>query len=104
MGGSFNKIDISNSASQFDFTNGTFTKHSLSTRKIKLSNGNIHLRDTLAAFNIMHCIGKNKEKELSYDIDEMINNYGNFVALEANEIERHKNSNTKLLKSIGITK
>lgn len=104
LDGNFNKIDISNSASQFDFTNGTFTKHSLGTRQIKLSNGNVHLRDTLAAFNIMHCIGKNEQKELSYDINEMIQNYGNFIALENNEIERHKNSNTKILKSIGITK
>lgn len=104
LGGSFNKIEISNGASQFDFTNGTFTKHSLSTRRIKLSNGNIHLRDTIAAFNIMHCIGKTKEKELAYDIDEMINDYGNFIALESSEIERHKNSDTKILKSIGITK
>ena len=54
--------------------------------------------------NIMHCIGKNEKNELSYDIDEMVKDYGNFIALEADEIERHKNSDTKILKSIGIKK
>ena len=103
LNGTFEKIDIKNAASQFDFTNQTFTQHKLNVRNIQLSNGNIHLRDTLAAFNIMHCknIEKNKS-QLNYDIEQMFNDYNNFLLLEKEEIRRHQTSNNKLIKSFGI--
>lgn len=94
LGGNFVKIDIKNAASQFDFTNGEKTKHELGVRKIKLSNGNTHLRDTLAAFNLQHFDGKN------YDVEKMIHNYENFCNLEKLEIKRHIGK--KVLKSFGI--
>lgn len=94
LGGNFTKIDISNAASQFDFTNGEKTKHTLNVRRITLSNGNTHLRDTLAAFNLQHF------KDKKYDIEEMKLNYENFCKLEKNEIERHKGK--KRLRSFGI--
>ena len=76
LGGVLTKIDIKNAASQFDFTNGEKTKHKLSVRKITLSNGKTHLRDTLAAFNLQHFKGSN------YDTEEMKQNYTNFCKLE----------------------
>lgn len=94
LGGNLIKIDIKNAASQFDFTNGEKTKHELHVRKIKLSNGNTHLRDTLAAFNLQHFDGKN------YDTEKMKQNYENFCKLEKLEIERHMGK--KVLKSFGI--
>lgn len=94
LGGKINKIDIRNAASQFDFTNGEKTKHQLNERRIKLSNGNTHLRDTLAAFNLQH-FANNK-----YNIDEMKKKYNKFCKLEQIEINRHKGK--KNLKSFGI--
>jgi hypothetical protein len=94
LGGVLTKIDIKNAASQFDFTNGEKTKHKLNVRKITLSNGKTHLRDTLAAFNLQHFKGSN------YDTEEMKQNYTNFCKLEKKEIERHKGR--KNLKSFGI--
>ena len=94
LGGKVDKIDIRNAASQYDFTNGEKTKHQLNERRIKLSNGNIHLRDTLAAFNLQH-FANNK-----YNIDEMNKKYDNFCKLEQIEINRHKGQ--KNLKSFGI--
>ena len=80
LGGVLTKIDIKNAASQFDFTNGEKTKHELSVRKITLSNGKTHLRDTLAAFNLQHFKGNN------YDTEEMKQNYTIFCKLEKKEI------------------
>lgn len=94
LGGVLNKIDIKNGASQFDFTNGEKTKHELKERRITLSNGNIHLRDTLAAFNLQHF--QNKE----FNVTDMNRDYLNFCNLEKQEIERHKGN--KVLKSFGI--
>ena len=94
LGGKINKIDIRNAASQFDFTNGEKTKHELKERKITLSNGNTHLRDTLAAFNLQHFIND------KYNIDEMKKKYNKFCKLEQIEINRHKGK--KNLKSFGI--
>lgn len=101
-GGKFSKVEISNGASQFDFTNKTFSKHNLGTRRIELSNGNVHLRDTLAAFNIMHCLDAGKKDENAFDVNGMKKDYAKFVELERNEIERHKNNDKYILKSFGI--
>lgn len=94
LGGNLTKIDIKNGASQFDFTNGEKTKHGLNVRRITLSNGNTHLRDTLSAFNLKHF------KNNNYDVKEMASNYDLFCNLEKQEIQRHKGK--KILKSIGI--
>ena len=37
LGGTFVKADVKNAASQFDFTNGEFTKHELGERTVTLS-------------------------------------------------------------------
>ena len=113
MGGKLNYIPLYMSASQFDFTSSQFNKHSLSTRRITLSNGNTHLRDTLAAFNIQHaiitCDKKDKKrkleddkKESNYNVKQMFKDYENFKTLEKTEIERHLKNNTKIPLSIGI--
>ena len=105
LNGTFEKIDVKNAASQFDFTNQTFTPHKLNVRNIQLSNGNIHLRDTLAAFNIMHCQNVEKSKtQLNYNVEQMFKDYDNFFNLEKQEIRRHQTSNDKLIRSFGIKK
>lgn len=100
FGGTFTKMKTKNAASQYDFTNGVKTKHDLNERNITLSNGNTHLRDTIAAFNIQHFNGGD------YDVDNMIKNYNKFCSLEEQEIERHKENRRvngiKPLKSFGI--
>ena len=100
FGGTFTNIETKNAASQYDFTNGVKTKHELKERNITLSNGNTHLRDTIAAFNIQHFNGGD------YDVNNMIKNYDKFCSLEEQEIERHKENRRvngiKPLKSFGI--
>lgn len=97
LGGNLTKIETKNAASQFDFTDQSFTKHELSERRITLSNGNTHLRDTVAAFNLQHLKG---DKE--YDTEAMEAQYGRFQHLEKEEIDRHLNSGRKLKFSFGI--
>lgn len=87
LGGQFHRVDIHNAASQFDFTNGEFTKHEVSERSITLSNGHTHHRDLLAAFNLQHLrTGCNDDKD--YDIEQMNADYPIFCRLEAAERER----------------
>ncbi len=87
LGGQFHKVDIHNAASQFDFTNGEFTKHEVSERSITLSNGRTHQRDLLAAFNLQHLQAKSNENK-NYDIEQMNADYPIFCRLEAAERER----------------
>lgn len=96
LGGYLNKIDIKNAASQYDFTNGLKTKHELKERNVTLSNNNVHLRDTIAAFNIQH-FDSNK---LEYDVDNMKRDYEIFVKLEKEEIDRHKHLSVKKIQSL----
>lgn len=96
LGGTLKKIDIKNAASQFDFTNGECTKHKLNERRVTLSNGDTHLRDTMAAFNLQH-FGDDK-----YDTDTMNSDYAKFSRNEEIEIERHKRSGKKICKNFGI--
>lgn len=70
-------VDIPDRAActQFDFTNGMFTEHSTSERTITLSNGRVHDRDLLAAFNIKHVL---KEKIIAQKkIGKSIENFDN---------------------------
>ena len=72
-------------------------------RKIQLSNGNIHQRDMLAAFNLQHLLidGCKKDKD-NYDVKGMIYDYENFYKMEQAELNRHRNSNKKVLSTMGI--
>lgn len=98
LGGEFHKIDPSYAATQFDFTNGVFTKHEVSERSITLSNGRTHQRDMLSAFNLQHARleggkakSRDKEKKVeSYDIDQMRADYPIFSRLETAEQKRFK--------------
>lgn len=103
LGGTLEKIDCHNAASQFDFTDGSFTHHGLGVRRIQLSNGNIHQRDMLAAFNLQHLLidGCKKDKD-NYDVKGMIYDYENFYKMEQAELNRHRNSNKKVLSTMGI--
>ncbi len=89
LGGQFFEVDTRNAASQFDFTNGEFTKHEVGERSITLSNGRTHQRDMLAAFNLQHLRpGSNENKD--YYIEQMQADYPIFCRLEIAEQERFK--------------
>lgn len=94
LGGQVVKVDAQNAASQYDFTNDTFTKHELKERNVTLSNGDTHQRDMLAAFNLQHL--KHEDGELKqYDREGMKHDYERFCQLEREEIERYKNKEKK---------
>ena len=86
LGGEFREVDPGYAATQFDFTNGVFTKHEVSERSITLSNGRTHQRDMLSAFNLQHIGQELKE----YDIEQMQADYPIFCRLETAEQERFK--------------
>lgn len=88
LGGEFREVDPGYAATQFDFTNGVFTKHKVSERSITLSNGCTHQRDMLSAFNLQHIDNELKE----YDIAQMQADYPIFCRLEAAEQERFKDA------------
>jgi transposase len=90
LGGEVVKVDTQNAASQYDFTNNSFEKHELKERSITLSNGDIHQRDMLAAFNLQHLKHDEAEKK-QYDREAMEQHYERFCELEYEEIERYKN-------------
>ena len=91
LGGKFYEVDVRYAATQFDFTNGVKTKHEVSERSITLSNGHIHQRDMLSAFNLQHIklesIGTD-DKE--YNIEQMKADYPIFCQLETAEQQRFK--------------
>ena len=89
LGGSFHKVEIKNAATQFDFTNGEFTKHELNERTVTLSNGRTHQRDMLAAFNLQHLRVDNEELK-DYDIEQMEVDYPIFCKLEEKGIAQFK--------------
>ncbi|MBR4237917.1 MAG: hypothetical protein IKQ03_00600 [Prevotella sp.] len=94
LGGQVVKVDAQNAASQYDFTNDTFTKHDLKERNVTLSNGDTHQRDMLAAFNLQHL--KHEEGEVKqYDREGMERDYERFCQLEREEIDRYKNKEKK---------
>ena len=76
---------------QFDFTNGEFTKHELKERTITTSDGFVHDRDALAAFNMRFVHKKKvegkkkieKAKE-NFDLQAMTEAYKHFCSLEEN--------------------
>lgn len=86
LGGEFREVEPGYAATQFDFTNGVFTKHEVNERSITLSNGQTHQRDMLSAFNLQH-IGKELKE---YDIEQMQADYPIFCRLETAERERFK--------------
>ena len=77
--------------------NETFTKHELKERRINLSNGNTHCRDSIAAFNLQHLIG---DKE--YDVSTMKEKYNKFCRMEQEEIKRHQMFDEKISSNFGI--
>lgn len=89
LGGTVIKADVKNAASQYDFTDGTFTKHELDERGVTLSNGDTHQRDMLSAFNLQHLIYDAKELK-QYDQQQMEIHYPRFCELEQQEIEKYK--------------
>lgn len=88
LGGELKKIDIKNACTQYDFTNNTFVKHEIKEREIQLSNGDIHNRDLISAFNIMHCLGTEKKNIKTFDTENMKRNYETFYKLEKESILR----------------
>ena len=94
LGGEVVKVDTQNAASQYDFTNNSFEKHELKERSVTLSNGDIHQRDMLAAFNLQHLKYDDAEKK-QYDTEAMAADYERFCKLEQAEIQRYKNKEKK---------
>lgn len=90
LGGEVVKVDTKNAASQYDFTNNSFTKHELKERNVTLSNGDTHQRDMLAAFNLQH-LKLDEAKTKQYDTEAMAADYVRFCQLEQEEIQRYKN-------------
>ena len=91
LGGSFHKVEIKNAATQFDFTNGEFSKHELNERTVTLSNGQTHQRDMLSAFNLQHLKADSEELK-DYDIEQMEADYPIFCKLEGKGIAQFKES------------
>ena len=94
LGGEVVKVDTKNAASQYDFTDGSFTKHELKERNVTLSNGDTHQRDMLAAFNLQH-LQLDEAKTKQYDTEAMAADYERFCQLEQEEIQRYKNREKK---------
>ena len=93
LGGKFIKDNPENAASEYDFTNDTFTDHGFD-RTITLSNGDKHQRDTLAAFNIKNR-KYDEEEPKQYNREQMQKEYARFCELEREEIEKYKNGTKK---------
>ena len=87
--GRYVEIPASMACTQFDFTNGEFTKHELKERTIRTSDGRRHDRDALAAFNVKHARldrveGRKKmekDKE-NFDNEQMTSSYERFCQME----------------------
>ena len=94
LGGEVVKVDTKNAASQYDFTDNSFTKHELKERNVTLSNGDTHQRDMLAAFNLQH-LKYNEAETKQYDTEAMAADYERFCQLEQEEILRYKNKEKK---------
>ena len=94
LGGEVVKVDTKNAASQYDFTDGSFTKHELKERNVTLSNGDTHQRDMLAAFNLQH-LKYDEAEAKQYDTKAMAADYERFCHLEQEEIQRYKNKEKK---------
>lgn len=89
--GKYYDVPASYACTQFDFTDGSFTEHKVAERKITTSDGILHNRDTLAAFNIKNTIVSEtstkkkkivKSKEF-FDINVMKETYGEFCRMES---------------------
>lgn len=106
LGGKFTKINNKNATTQFDFTDSEtpFKPHSLNQRIITLSNGDIHSRDLLSAFNVKNIIvAENDKKSVeNYNVDKMRKDYTNFYKLEKCEIIKHKKRLKPTMKTVGV--
>lgn len=103
LGATVNDIPAQMAASQFDFSAQDFIKHDVSERNITLSNGDKHTRDGIAAFNLKHCNPKVNEKNAdNYNIDTMNQDYANFCAAEAIEINAHKSGAKRTKSAMGL--
>lgn len=94
LGGSFEKVDIKNAATQYDFTKGDFKKHELNERTVTLSDGRTHQRDMLSAFNLQHLRIESEEVK-DYDIEQMEIDYPIFCALEQKGIAQFRGNRNK---------
>lgn len=73
--GTFIEVDERNAATQFDFTNQSFTKHGLSERRVTLSNGQTHDRDLISAFNLRAYIGPERKPKDKNKVEKSASNY-----------------------------
>lgn len=87
--GKYIDIPTSTACTQYDFTNGQFTKHELRERTITTSDGKQHDRDALAAFNMKFVreekvVGKKKieKSDKNFDNESMATFYPRFCQME----------------------
>lgn len=88
--GKYYEVPASYACTQFDFTDESFTEHKVSERTIVTSDGKLHNRDIIAAFNIKNAIvnesTENKKKSAKnkefFDIDAMRSTYDIFCEME----------------------
>ena len=86
--GRYVEVPSGTGCTQYDFTNSEFTKHPVNERTITTSDGHIHDRDAIAAFNIYHSKETTRKRAIknkdNFDNDAMKADYERFRVLEAN--------------------
>lgn len=97
LGGKFEKVPTENGATEYDFTNDTYTKHKLTEKFITLSDGIRHQRDTLAAFNLffLRIEEKGSKKVYQYDRSKMKEKYAWFNEQEKEFLQSIKKTRKK---------
>lgn len=94
LGGTLRRVPCEIACTQFDHTDGSFTKHPVSERTLCLSDGSRVDRDAISAFNLRHAresfamSGKGKAAKLvksadNFDVNAMRRDYERFLANHA---------------------
>lgn len=100
LGGTFEEIITREArASQYDHTDGTYTKKKLSERYAHLSDGSVVQRDLYSAFLIRHV---NQDLK-TYNQQQLEEDFDSFKKLQDREMIRLRSLETKLPSSMGLS-
>lgn len=69
LGGSLSRVPCRIGATQFDFTDGSFTKRDVSERRFRLSDGHLVDQDAIAAFNLRHVVDGPRAEKTAENFD-----------------------------------
>ena len=94
LGGTIRRVPCDIACTQFDHTNGTFTKRSVSERTFKLSDGSEVDQDAIAAYNLRHTkeefemVGSGRNAKpmktpKNFDVRGMKRDYAKFLEAQA---------------------